>query len=152
MPVTTVQQDGTTVTIGGKTFRTEPVRVPGIATGIYTAEDALGTSFEVAVPESGIIHSMWSYDIDDEALEFNIFFFIKPFTSGVDHDAWAMLDTDRMLIAGPPLVFDTFKGVSGATWGGSDNVGWPFVAWSTPLVNGFMKKKMLNSSASSSIS
>jgi len=116
------------VTIGGRVFHTDPVIVPGIGAGIYTAEDALGTSWAVAVPKSGVIMSVWGYDSDDEAIEYNIILHRDDFTSGSDHDAYAPVDAEKHLWAGPPLAIDTFKGYSGVTVGGFDNVGFPYVA------------------------
>lgn len=118
------------VTIGGKTFRVPMFDVPGIitATGIYTALDALGTQWEIAVPKSGIIHTAFSFDSDNEQLDFSVHLFFKPFTGGTDHDAFAMVEGERSLIAGPAILFDTFVETSGAAWGGADNVGWSYVA------------------------
>ena len=117
------------ITIGGKTFRVDPFDVPGIATGsIYTALDALGTKWEIAVPKSGIVHTAWSFDSDNEQLDFSVHLFMKPFTGGTDHDAFAMVEGDRAFIAGPAILYDTFVGTSGAAWGGADNVGWSYVA------------------------
>ena len=116
------------ITIGGRVFHTQPVVVPGIGAGIYTIEDALGTSWSVTVPKSGVIMSIWGYDSDDESQTYDIILHRDEFTSGTDHDPYAPVDAENHLWVGPPLAIDTFKGYSGVTVGGFDNVGFAYVA------------------------
>ncbi len=116
------------VTIGGRVFHTDPVVVPGMNTSQYSIEDALGTSWQVAVPKSGVIMSVWGYDSDDELLEYNIILHRDEFTSGTNNDAYAPVDAEKHLWVGPPIVIDSFKGYSGVTVGGFDNVGFAYVA------------------------
>lgn len=67
--------------------------VPGIGTGAaYAALDAFGTRGAFAVPETGIIHSLFFDDLDDEGLGKTLFLFNATFTATADNTAIALVD------------------------------------------------------------
>jgi len=86
-----------------------PIAVPGITTGAaHAAGDALGISFIIPVPRSGIIQTAILYDLDDEGIETDLVLFSKPFTGTADDAAFDVSDVDLPNSIGT-ITWSTFK-------------------------------------------
>ncbi|KKN76443.1 hypothetical protein LCGC14_0369520 [marine sediment metagenome] len=68
-----------------------PVEIPGSnSSGAYTANDAMGTIFEVVVPRRGEIRSAIFFDLDDEGLQTDLEIFKHKPTQIASEAAWAL--------------------------------------------------------------
>ena len=76
-------------------FTVPYVDVASINNVQYTAADALGVSFTMAVPQVGVIETMRITDLADQGAAFDIVLFDSSITSGTNNDAYDMADADR---------------------------------------------------------
>ena len=104
---------------------TVPVNVPGKATNAHAAEDVIGDSIVISVPDDGIILSALGVDNDDESIEYNIFVFNEPFTATADDTTFVLVAEDVPKLLGVINV-NSFVGTSGVTIGTENNINMPY--------------------------
>ena len=80
---------------------------PTIATGIYTAGDAVGGRLEFANAvqggdgsPGGILQAVVIIDKDSEDVQLDLMLFSEAFTATADHDAWDPTDADLANLIG----------------------------------------------------
>lgn len=103
--------------------------VPGIGTGAaYAAEDAVGDTFAIDVPESGILVDAVMVDTDDNEINTHVLVFDdEPNTDIADNAGYVLDATDFGKIAGV-FTFDTFVPLSGDTLAVENNINMGFHA------------------------
>jgi len=96
-PLPVAPAEGARWTVGGRTWDTGWITVPGIVAGAaYASGDAVGTRFAVPVgASSGFVQAVSVFDLDKESLAFDVFLFTEPFTPTADNAAMDVADDDR---------------------------------------------------------
>ena len=72
----------------------EPLKVPGVTAGAYTANDCVGTVIKLAVPKRGIIISATWYDLSDLGTQYDLEIFKHDITEIGDNGAWSPTDSN----------------------------------------------------------
>lgn len=124
----------TPLTVGGLSYRTPSVGVPGIATGAaYADKDQIGALFtfpnvtRVNV-QTGTLQSAYYYDLDDEGLQADLWLFTRPVTLAADNAAFVLSDADLQAVL-TVVQFTTFYDANTGQYAKVGNIGEPF---STP--------------------
>lgn len=86
---------------GVQRYATPLIVVPGMTTGIYAADDAVGTKFQIPVHcTSGIIDALALVDLDAQSVAYDLLLFDADFTSVADNAAFDLLDGERGAFVG----------------------------------------------------
>lgn len=85
-----------------------------VGTDIYAQGDALGTKFELSVPDRGIIRGITVTDVDDEAsITVNVWIFESEPTGIAANSAFALTDADLELVQAIHLIDVDFNAING---------------------------------------
>lgn len=123
-PIPTAQK---TVSIG-------PVQIAGVGTAaLYTTGDAFGTTTKILVPKSGIIQGIRFYDLDNEGVNMEAYFFRQaPAGLAADNAAVSVPD-DQLHLIEASILIDTWRTFAAAQLGVEDNLGISYTAPSGAL-------------------
>ena len=76
-------------------YRVAPFIVPGIGAAVaYANDDAMGTQFAFQAPSKGIIREVKFHDLDNEAIDKEIWLFDTTATLAADNAAFSIADAD----------------------------------------------------------